>query len=528
MKNVSGNKIPWSAPGDLDAAIGVFFDGFSKIIIGATIMMGVMKMPSEFVFGRIVAAIGLSAFVLLAWNTIMARRVGIRTNNLTITALPGGIAAGTFFVWINAIMIPVYLSTGDYVLAWKVGLLANVFHSIFTFISAFVMDRLLEFIPSPAIFSGLAGGSLAWLVMATLGDGFATPIIIIPSLFVLLTMYFAKIQLKKLSPAVVGIGVGTIIAWISGAMDPGSVTQSFKTLGIYIAIPSFGLFSGEALSIAIQYLPLILAFAFADVIGAIQAIEQAAAGNDNYDRRIALIGLACSNFIGALLGNPFVMAYYWGHPAWKKAKAGSSYPLYVGVLYLVLCATGLVAIATSVLPAAATMTLIIYAGLTSTAQAFEVNERKYYPAMALGVAIPIFELIYGKVNSGIDGAKLAIGEALSTGGIDFPVKDILVTPDHLASAGLAKGFLPLSQGSMLIAIIYVATLAFVIDRKWTGAAISFIVASACSFIGLIHSSSVMINAAPTYSLIYLILAGAFYAMNFIVKDSNLEGTIQSE
>lgn len=522
MKNTSSTKIPWSAPGDLDAAVGVFFDGFSKIIIGATIMMGVMKMPSEFVFGKIVAAIGLSAFVLLAWNTIMARKVGVRTDNPTITALPGGIAAGTFFVWINAIMIPVYLSTGSYEMAWKVGLLANIFHSIFTFISAFVMDRLLEYIPSPAIFSGLAGGALAWLVMATLGDGFSTPIILIPSLFILLTMYFGKLELKKLSPAVVGIGVGTIIAWVSGTMNPIEVTESFKTLGIYIALPRFGFLSGEALSIAIKYLPLILAFAFADVIGAIQAIEQAAAGNDNYDRRTALIGLACSNFIGAILGNPFIMAYYWGHPAWKKAKAGSSYPLYIGILYLLLCATGLVAIATAVLPAAATMVLIIYAGLSSTAQAFEINERKYYPAMALGMSIPIFELIYGKVNSGIDGAKIAVQEALSASGIDFVVKDVVVSADHLASAGLAKGFLPLSQGSMLIAIIYVATLSFIIDRKWTGAAISFIVASGCSFIGLIHSSSVVINAAPVYSLIYLILAGAFYFMNFIVKDNEIK------
>lgn len=520
-KNLSV-KIPWSMPGDLDATLGVFFDGFSKIVIGASIMMGVMKMPGSFVFGKIIAAIGLAALVMLSWNTIMARWCGSKTNNPTITALPGGIAAGTFFVWINAIMIPVYLSTGDAVMAWKVGILANIFHATFTFISAFIIDSILKYIPSQAIFSGLVGGSLAWLCMSSLAEGFATPAIIIPSLFVLLTMYFAKIDSKKLSPAIVGIGVGTIIAWATGAMNSGAVAESFKTLGIYIALPQFKFLSGDAISIAIKYLPIILAFAFADVIGGIQAVEQAESGGDKYSRRTALIGVACVNFIGAILGNPFVMAYYWGHPAWKKAKAGASYTMYIGILYFILCATGLVAIATSVLPAAATMILIIYAGLSSCAQAFEVNKPKYYPAMAIGVAIPIFELIYGKINSGIEGAKIAIGEALKTGGIDFAVSNVKVSADHLASAGLAKGFLPLSQGSMLIAIIYVAALCFITDRKWIGASMSFLVASGCSFIGLIHSSSVMINAAPTYSLIYIILSAAFLIMNFVFKNNKTE------
>ena len=54
-------NIPWFKRGDVDAVIGVFFDGFSKIIVGIGVLTGVMGMSQDIVFGKIVSAIGLSA-----------------------------------------------------------------------------------------------------------------------------------------------------------------------------------------------------------------------------------------------------------------------------------------------------------------------------------------------------------------------------------------------------------------------------------------------------------------------------------
>ena len=36
-------NIPWFKRGDVDAVIGVFFDGFSKIIVGIGVLTGVME-----------------------------------------------------------------------------------------------------------------------------------------------------------------------------------------------------------------------------------------------------------------------------------------------------------------------------------------------------------------------------------------------------------------------------------------------------------------------------------------------------
>ena len=57
-------KMPWFKRGDVDATIGVFFDGFTKIIVGVGVLTGIMKMSNEMVFGKLVSAIGLTAFLL--------------------------------------------------------------------------------------------------------------------------------------------------------------------------------------------------------------------------------------------------------------------------------------------------------------------------------------------------------------------------------------------------------------------------------------------------------------------------------
>ena len=115
-----GVKIPWFKSGDIDATIGVFFDGFTKILVGVSILSGVMAMPNDIIFGKIVSSIGFTAFLLLAFNTFYARYLGKKTGNQNITALPGGISAGTFFVWLYAIIMPTYFATGDAIYAWKV------------------------------------------------------------------------------------------------------------------------------------------------------------------------------------------------------------------------------------------------------------------------------------------------------------------------------------------------------------------------------------------------------------------------
>lgn len=512
-------QIPWFKSGDIDATIGVFFDGFTKILVGVSILSGTMGLSNDIIFGKIVSAIGFTAFLLLAFNTFYARYLGKKTGNADITALPGGVSAGTFFVWLFAIIMPTYFASGDAIYAWKVAVNVNIMYSLVIIIFAFIIKFVIRHVPSQAMLGGLVGGSMAFLLIASMGDGFTNPLVIIPTLFILLFFNLGKIKPKMFSPAFIAVAVGTIIAWMIGVMKPADFMASFNTIGFYMPLPQFGLIGGEAFKGAITFLPLIFAFAFADVTALLQGLEQASINGENYDQRICLIASGASNLIGSFFGNPFPVNCYWGHPAWKKAKAGASYAILTGGIYLVLCLTGLVAIATSAIPSSATLVLLIFVATTTGAQAFETVEKKYYPAMIVATAIPIFELIYGKIENGVSAATNAIGHALAAGNIGFDVSTVVVDSTYLAGAGIGNGYFDMSKGAMLIAIIFASIIIFIIDRKWINVAVAFLVASVCSFFGLIHAASIQLAAAPVYAVAYLAFAVLFIIIKIISKSN---------
>ena len=386
-------------------------------------------------------------------------------------------------------------------------------------VCGFIIQFLMKHIPMEAMLGSVVGGSIAYLLMTSMADGFAHPQIQIPALFLLLFFQFGKIKTKKLSPALIAVLVGTIIGWATGVMHLSDLTSAVQNIGFYVPLPQLGLLGGKAMSHALTYLPLIIAYAFSDVTALLQGVEQAEKGGDRYEERVCLIATGCVNIIGSLFGNPFPLNEYWGHPAWKKAKAGTAYSLYTGVIYLALCMSGLVAIATSAIPAAATLILLIFVAISTGTQSYSTVNKKYYPAMIVATAIPIFELMYSKILNGSSAASTAISAALKAKGIKFAVDGVTVTSDHLASAGVSQGYFFLGKGSMMIAIVYSCILIFIIDRKWLNTAVAFIVAAFCSFVGLIHSESVKINANPQFAIIYVIMAAFFLIVYFISKNN---------
>ena len=53
----------WWGKGDIDASLGIFFDGFSKVLTAVGIMTAVFGMPIADVIGKVVPGIGISIFV---------------------------------------------------------------------------------------------------------------------------------------------------------------------------------------------------------------------------------------------------------------------------------------------------------------------------------------------------------------------------------------------------------------------------------------------------------------------------------
>ena len=86
-------KYRWWGKGDVDASIGIFFDGFSKILSATGIMLFVFGMPADIVLGKIVPGVGLAIFAGNLWYFYEAWSLAKKEHRQDVTAQPFGIGA---------------------------------------------------------------------------------------------------------------------------------------------------------------------------------------------------------------------------------------------------------------------------------------------------------------------------------------------------------------------------------------------------------------------------------------------------
>ncbi|MGL6098927.1 MAG: hypothetical protein ACRC0G_04810, partial [Fusobacteriaceae bacterium] len=291
------------------------------------------------------------------------------------------------------------------------------------------------------------------------------------------------------------IGLGTIIGWASGQMDMEALKTSVQHLSFNYPIVNFEFLNMKAFNQTLKFLPIIIAFSFGEVITGIQAIEQADAGGDIYDSKRILMGTTIASMITGFFGNPFPMGTYWGHSTWKKIGAGTSYMMGNAIMYMILCCTGLVAIVTAAIPVESALPLLIFIGIASAAQAFEISDKKYYGPIVLAMGMPIVEILWGKISTA---ASMLEGW----------------TVEGLAKQGIASGYQLLSFGASFVGLIWGAIFCFVIDNDWNKARNTAFVGTLLSFVGVIHSSEIKLNANSEMSVLYLIITLTFVFLSF--------------
>ncbi|MGL4737968.1 MAG: hypothetical protein ACRCW2_10985 [Cellulosilyticaceae bacterium] len=474
---MTGTKRGLFVKSDIDAAFGVFFDGFTKVIAGVGIMIGGIGLSNELVFGTILPGLGFGVLLLHLFTWWYGNMTGKRTGNPGIVAMPAGITAGRFFVWLSAIMLPTYAATGDAKLALGVGLAANVVSSLFTVVLAFVGPYLLKILPSAALFGSLAGGGITWLILASFNDMFTSPIIAVVCFFIIIIMYITKMKCK-LSPVVLSIAVGVIIGFATGDIATAQIADSFSNIGFSVPLPALE-YLMAGFGEVIKFIPIIIAFSIAEMVSALQGIEQARVTGDEYDGKMALVGVSIASAISAVFGNPFCFSLWWGYGTWKEIKASTGYSLLVGIAYFLLCSTGLVAIVTTIIPTSAVLPILVFVGMCSFGGAFTNENPKYFGIMAIAAAIPIIEYI-----------------------------------GNLSGANMPASLMIMGQGAPLIALVWGSILVYAADLNFRAASIASLVGAAMSFVGLIHAPGLGVNASPMMSVAYLIVGVGLLALSF--------------
>lgn len=496
-------NLSWFTSGDVDGFFGLFFSGFPDLllIVGLAPVCG---FPAEFVTRQILPGVAISILAGNLFYAWQARQLAARTGRDDVTAIPFGINTPTIFAYVFLIMGPVYTRTHSGTAAWQAGVFASLISGLVQTAGAFCTDWLRRRTPRAALLCPLAGLALAYLCLGFIFGVFDQAAIALLPMLVLFTLYGSRLKLPwRVPPGLVAIGLGALLVaalrWMHiynapapPAAAPGLYLPHFVSLSALFSRSEWW-----------SYLAIILPLASLDTLASLQILESVKVAGDDYRTNPSLLMNGIGTLAAAALGSPFPTTLYVGHAAHKANGARSGYSALNGLVTLILCTTGLLPLVLRIVPLEVAGPVIVWFGLVTVAQAFTEVPRAQSVAVVLGL-IPMM----AQWASGItDTVARAAGSSVAA-----------ILP-HIGTEFALGGLLALGQGGLLTSMLWAATLALVIERRFVAASGWIAAAALLAAFGVIHAYALgpagiegRIGwwAAPEFALSYA--AGAVFLL----------------
>ncbi len=490
-------------PGDWNALFGFGTNILLNLLVLTGLLRFVLKMPDSLVFGRILPACGLMLFMSTMYYAWLAYRLAKTTGRNDVTALPSGTSVPHMFVVVFVIMLPIALQTGDPIKGWEAGLTWVFVQSFVLMIGGFIGPWIRKVTPRAALLGTLAGVSIAFISMRPALEMFMTPLIGLICFAIIMASWLGNVRYFGGIPAgLVAIAVGMVIAWGStglglnyGGMSLDKLAGSFANFGFSVPIPAVGhVFAG------FEFLGVILVtaipFGIYDLVEAIDNVESAAAAGDSFPTTRVLTADGVISLIGCLMGNPFILAVYIGHPGWKAIGGRIGYSAATGISVILLAWFGIISVMMALIPVVAIAPILLYIGMLIGSQAFLETPRSHAPAIILGLVPHV--AAWGKLQ--IDGALGAAGTNVAAVGLD-----------KLGQVGvLYHGLQVIGGGAILGGLVLTSIAVFVIDRSFSMAGVFALVGAAFTFFGFMHGEAIGFAQSPVVALAYVGVAGIMF------------------
>jgi adenine/guanine/hypoxanthine permease len=490
-------------PGDWNALFGFGTNILLNLLVLTGLLRFVLKMPDDIVFGRILPACGLMLFMSTMYYAWLAYQLAKKTGRNDVTALPSGTSVPHMFVVVFVIMLPIALKTGDPIKGWEAGLTWVFIQSFVLMAGGFVAPWIRKVTPRAALLGTLAGVSIAFISMRPALEMFMTPLIGVICFAIIMVSWLGGVRYFKGIPAgLVAIAVGTLIAWGStafglnyGGMSLDKLAGSVSNFGFSIPMPAFShVFAG------FEFLGIILVtaipFGIYDLVEAIDNVESASAAGDSFPTTRVLTADGIISLIGCLMGNPFILAVYIGHPGWKAIGGRIGYSAATGIMVILLAWFGIISVMMALIPVVAIAPILLYIGMLIGSQAFQETPRSHAPAIILGLVPHV--AAWGKLQ--IDGALGAAGTNVAAVGLD-----------KLGQVGvLYHGLAVIGGGAILGGLVLTSIAVFVIDREFTKAGIFATIGAGFTFFGFMHGEAIGFAQSPVVALAYLGVAGVMF------------------
>jgi AGZA family xanthine/uracil permease-like MFS transporter len=490
----------WFVSGDLDGFFGLFFSGFPDLLLIAG-LAPLCGLPVVMVASRILPAVACSILAGNLFYAWQARRLSLRTGRTDVTAIPFGVNTPTIFAYVFLIMLPAYQRTGDSQLAWHLGVFACFVSGVVQTAGAFCTDWLRRHAPRAALLCPLAGLAIAFLCLGFVLRIFQTPELALLPAVIILAVYGSHMRLPFRMPGgLLCILAGVVLVVVLKALHLYALPAppALVPLGFHLPRP-VNIFEFLRHGQGWEYLSIILPMSALDTIVSLQILESVKVAGDDYATRPSLVVNGLATLGTAALGSPFPTTLYFGHLAHKAYGARVGYSILNGVVTLLICVTGLISPILHYVPLEVVAIVIVWFGLVMVAQAFQEVPKSHCIAVAFGL-LPML------ASWGLELVDLALRKGGSS---------LLLAAPKFGDELPIYGLIALSQGALLVSMVWAAAIAFMLDRRFLHAAGWLLAAAALSCFGFIHAyglsplgivNKLGIFAAPRFAISYAVSA----------------------
>lgn len=487
MKPTNPKSYRWAAAGDVNAFFGLMLDNTADLILMVGLLGAAFDFPATFALRYMIP--GTAAGVLFGdlMFTWMAFRLAKETGRKDITAMPLGLDTPSTFGMVFFVLGPAFQAARAAGLGseeaarhtWQIGICALVASGVFKLFCAAGSGWVRRMIPRAGLLGSLAAVALVLISFLPLIEILHYPVAGFVSLGIILTTLVARIDIPGRLPGALAallIGGGIYYAMQAAGLsqpedlplDPASALWPREWW------EAFGFGWAGAWKDSLKYLPVVIPFALATVIGGIDCTESAAAAGDEYSTRQVIAVEAAATLVAGLCGGVIQTTPYIGHPAYKAMGGRAAYTLATALVVGSAGLLGYFGYFYAAIPKAAAFPILIFIGLEITAQSFAATPRRHYPAVALACAPALASLVVIYSDQVLAAGQLSIA----------------TLEQHPATELLAKNLLTLrilSSGFIVTSLIWAATLAMLIDRRLKQAAAFIATGAVASLFGVIHS-----------------------------------------
>ncbi|MBL8021894.1 MAG: hypothetical protein JNM27_19625 [Leptospirales bacterium] len=498
--------LPWAASGDWNAFFALFLDNIVNLVLLSGILLG-FGFPREIIFERILPGTALGVLFGDVIYSIMAIRLSRRTGQ-PVTAMPLGLDTPSTIGMAFVVLGPSFLAARGEgmdqaqagLTAWHVGMAAMIWMGFVKVIFSFLGSKIQRVVPTAALLGSLAGVGITWLAANPLLKIYDMPFVGLMALAVLTFALIAKHDLPfRLPGAAVAVVLGVLLYYGLGrlgflsaeGMHPYHGFPEFSGIRFLPPIPTLAAFT-EVFGRVLPYLPVAIPFGLLTIVGGINVTEGARLVGDDFKTRDILLTEAAATLIAGICGGVAQTTPYIGHSAYRQMGARSAYTLFTGLAVGLGAALGIVGFIVDLIPEAAVSPILIFVGLEILALSFRLTPQNHYFALgfALIPAILSFTLIkLQMVIFPVQGVVAGIQAQLATLPVDKAraIGEGLagIIPPHVLKEFLVLG--ALGQGAILTSMIWSATVAYLIDRKFISASVTMIVAAVFTLFGFMHS-----------------------------------------